>query len=152
MVKRFIVDSMLGKLAKWLRILGFDARSRHISSQRQVSEWMTEGFIVVTRNRRWGSQHPVVQLDTDDPMEQLQQVIRICGIRRDEATPLGRCILCNELLDLISREEALGKVPDFIYETHVRFHRCPCCRKIYWYGSHPRRIMDRLEHETGWSI
>lgn len=152
MARRFIVDSMLGKLAKWLRILGFDARCNRIFSNVQIAEWGREGFIVVTRNRRWGSQWPLVQLTPNDPMEQLRELVRFCGIGREEAAPLERCIQCNGELRQIPKEEARGAVPDFIYQTHPLFHQCPGCGKIYWLGSHPGRIKERIRRELGWTF
>jgi hypothetical protein len=152
MERRFVVDSMLGKLAKWLRILGFDARFERIALQEQIDGWKREGFLILTRNRRWKDQSQVLHLAADDPMKQLEELIAGGVVSRDEIKPLARCIVCNMPLEVVPREEALGEVPDYVYETHSRFHRCAGCRRIYWRGSHPRRIVNRLKLRTGWSI
>ena len=152
MEKRFVVDSMLGKLAKWLRILGFDTRCERLLRPEQLDGWRREGFLIITRNHQWRGQDQIVHLRANDPMEQLHELIAAVGISRDELQFLRRCVLCNSLLQLIPRESALGDVPDYVYETNTRFHRCPTCHKIYWPGSHPKRMTDRLASETGWSL
>ncbi len=50
------------------------------------------------------------------------------------------------------REEAFGKVPEYVFETQTSFQRCPQCRKIYWAGSHPERMRQQLERELGWEM
>ena len=152
MARRFAVDSMLGKLAKWLRILGFDARCERITSQVELDHLRRDGFTVVTRSRRWSTQGQVLLLEANDPSEQLHELITALGITREDLQPLTRCIRCNEPLRIIPRREALGAVPDYVYETQAEFHQCPGCNRIYWPGSHSKRMSDRLACETGWSV
>lgn len=144
MPRRFVLDSMLGKLAKWLRILGFDARCERIASQVELDNLTRDDLIVVTRSRRWLGRGHVLLLESNDPAIQLQELVTALGITRKELQPLSRCIRCNEPLHGILRREALGAVPDYVYETQTDFHQCPGCSRIYWPGSHCRRMSDRL--------
>lgn len=144
MPRRFVLDSMLGKLAKWLRILGFDARCERIASQVELDNLTRDDIIVVTRCRRWLGRSRVVLLESNDPALQLNELITILGVTRKELLPLSRCIRCNEPLRGIPKREAFGVVPDYVYETQADFHQCPGCNRIYWPGSHSRRMSDRL--------
>lgn len=150
--RRFVVDSMLGKVAKWLRILGFDARYEPLRTREQIEAYGREGWLLITRNHRWCGQSRVLCVTANDPMAQLAEVIDGAAIRYGEARPLHRCIRCNEPLDEIPRDRALGYVPDFVFETNVLFYGCPNCRRVYWPGTHPRRMMEQLHRAVGWSV
>jgi uncharacterized protein with PIN domain len=63
----------------------------------------------------------------------------------DEGKVFSRCLLCNVLLDPISREEVEGMVPDFIFYQQKEFFRCPQCQRIYWPGSHRENMQKRIE-------
>jgi uncharacterized protein with PIN domain len=150
--KRFIVDSMLGKVAKWLRILGFDARYERLTHQKQLDEYREEGFLMITRNQRWCGQPHVICLWANDPMEQLHQVVSQVPISCQEVRPFRRCILCNQPLDLLSRDQTFDLVPDYVFETNTLFYQCSNCQKIYWSGTHPKRMRKRLQEVLGWSL
>jgi uncharacterized protein len=150
--KHFVIDSMLGKLAKWLRILGFDARYEQLKDQEQIDAFRRLGFLLITRNRKWSGQSRVFCLTANNPSEQLQEVVLQVSIAPQEVQLLQRCILCNEKLRGIAREDALGHVPDYVFETQTSFHQCPACQRIYWPGSHPKRVLQRLQRELGWPI
>jgi uncharacterized protein len=150
--KHFVIDSMLGKLAKWLRILGFDARCERLQEQQQVDRYRHRGFLLVTRNRRWSGQNQVFCLTANDPMDQLREVIARVPVTSREILLLQRCVCCNDKLRETTPEDVLGLVPDYVFTTHTTFFRCPKCLKVYWHGSHPERMMERLERELGWTM
>ena len=150
--KRFVVDSMLGKVAKWLRILGFDTLYERLEQQEQIDSYRRQGFLLITRAQRWCAQASVFCPTANDPMEQLRQVISALSVTASEVRPLHRCIRCNRLLERISRAEAFDHVPDYVFETSDEFYWCASCRKVYWRGSHPKRMMERLERVLGWSV
>lgn len=150
--KRFVVDSMLGKVAKWLRILGFDTLYEPLEQQEQIDAYRREGFLLITRAQRWCGRPEVICPSANDPMEQLREVIDAAAITPDEILPLHRCIRCNRLLEDLSRDRAFARVPDYVFETSTAFFRCANCEKIYWRGSHPKRILERLQQVLGWSV
>ena len=150
--KRFVVDSMLGKMAKWLRILGFDTLYERLDRQQKIDDFRHRGFILITRAQRWCGQPKVFCPTANDPMEQLREVVSAIPIVPKEVRPLQRCIRCNQLLESISRDQALDFVPDYVFETNSVFYRCEGCQKVYWQGSHPRRMMERLQHILGWPV
>ena len=150
--KHFVVDSMLGKLTKWLRILGFDTDYKQLIDQDQIEAIRRRGFLLITRNRKWSNQSGVLYLTANDPYSQLQEVARRVPIQLHEVRLFQRCILCNDKLQEISREEASGQVPDYILETHTSFHQCQACRRVYWPGSHPKRVVQLLQRQLGWAV
>ena len=150
--KRFAVDVMMGKLAKWLRVLGFDTHCQRLDRLQTVEQFAKEGFWVLTRSRRW-SEHPrVTFLSSNDPMDQLREVMANIPVAPEDVRLLHRCIRCNERLEKLARSLAFGRVPDYVFETNILFYHCPQCNKVYWSGSHPRRMIDRLQDKLGWSV
>ena len=150
--KHFVVDGMLGKLAKWLRILGFDTRCERLDTREQVEIYQKQGLLLITRNRRWSGQPRMFCLTANNPAEQLREVVSLAAVRPQEVRLLERCVRCNQRLLKTASEDAFGRVPDYVFETHPSFHRCPNCERIYWRGSHPKRMVQRLEQTLGWTI
>ncbi|MGO9570607.1 MAG: Mut7-C RNAse domain-containing protein [Desulfomonilaceae bacterium] len=135
----FDVDGMLGRLAKWLRILGFDAvfpRSRP-----------SAGRLFVTA-RRSVTHAGAIVVSGEDPSDQLRQVLDHAGIRPDPRFFLSRCLICNVPVREVQRQDVAGKVPDGVFQRSLNFHECPECGRIYWEGSHAERIKKRLEEST----
>lgn len=132
----FDVDGMLGRLAKWLRILGFDAEYPRSSP--------TEGRYFVTA-REFPSLTGVVRVTAERPLEQLKQVIDQTGISVETDRLFSRCLVCNLPVVEVSREVVAGKVPEAIFTSRSEFHECPGCKRVYWQGSHLDRTMKRLE-------
>jgi uncharacterized protein len=142
---------MLGKLAKWLRILGFDTRYEPLKDQEQIDSYRTQGFFLITRKEKLCGQARVFCLGNGNPIEQLREVVTLASITQQDVRLLQRCVICNEQLREVTRDEVFGIVPDYVFGTLTSFHRCPQCLKVYWPGSHPERMMHRLEQELGWA-
>lgn len=144
---KFFCDIMLGKLAKFLRILGFDTRyERLISEQELILAARREGRIIITRKKRLVNEKDVIFLDTDSPKEQLKILNQRLNLK-DRIKPFSRCLICNEEIEEIDKEEAKGKVPYFTFQTQENFSRCPSCQRIYWAGSHlkgMRKFLDSI--------
>lgn len=146
---KFIVDRMLGKLAKQLRMLGYDTlyyRGEDAYSLIRLAR--QEGRVILTRNTKLLPRKPedlILQMTEDNPLRQLNELIQKGNIEIDEEKLFSRCLLCNALLDSISRKEVEGKVPDFIFHQHKEFFRCPQCQRIYWPGSHQENMQKRVK-------
>ena len=136
---RFAADRMLGKLAKWLRILGYDTLySRTLSNDRFLT-LADEDRILLSRNTRlMGKVAPdrLIFVEANDPEMQLQGLIRQLGLKPQPDKFFSRCTICNSLLELVEPEDVVGKVPDYIWAGHNRFSECKTCERIYWPGSH----------------
>jgi len=147
---RFLADAMLGRLAKWLRILGYDATylsSSHPDTLIRMAR--AEGRVILTRNRRLASKAQglrILLIDSDHWREQLAQVLRACRLRPGKSR-FQRCVLCNRRLVSLEEPEVEGKVPDFVFAHFSNFFQCPQCGRIFWQGSHSSamsRIADEL--------
>jgi uncharacterized protein with PIN domain len=143
---RFFADSMLGKLAKWLRILGCDtAFAPTIPDDEIADRALREGRIILTRDtlliRRRSVRENHFFVRGDSYRDQLRQVVTRFAI--DPAAGLfTRCVRCNEPLEKIGRQDAAGKVPPYVFGTQESFHACARCGRIYWKATH-REEMER---------
>lgn len=151
---RFAADAMLGRLARWLRILGYDTfYDSAVEDGDLVRRAVAEGRHLLTRDRRLPEEWRIdgcTVLASDDPLEQLRAVLQMLGARPAETAGLfSRCPACNDVLVDADRLETRGSVPLRVWESHEAFSRCPGCGKIYWQGSHTRRIRRRLEALRG---
>ena len=150
---KFLVDRMLGKLAKNLRTLGCDTLYYHGEDPRQLIEMARQqGRAILTRNTNVIPKRPgdeILTLKEDDPDLQVKDLIKRGIISLDETRPFSRCLLCNALLKDIPRGDVEGKVPDFIFYHQKVFFQCPECGRIYWRGSHQENMkkwVDELFH------
>lgn len=142
---RFIADAMLGRLAKWLRFLGYDTLYFRGDDSRLLELAEAEGRVLLTRDTRISRHRPAVRclfIRSDRVWEQLRQVIEELQLKTEEVG--SRCMRCNVLLASIEKAEAKGLVPDFVFKTQDAFSRCPACRRIYWAGSHFQRMEEAL--------
>jgi hypothetical protein len=146
--RRFVVDSMLGKVAKWLRILGYDTRCEPLDESKLI-EYSEAGWLLLTRRQSWCGRRSVVCLHQNAPMDQIRELHGRVHLEMEAGGFLRRCIRCNELLEGIERRDVIGQVPDYTFETVTEFNRCPTCGRIYWEGSHRARITERLKRLLG---
>ncbi|MGE0825174.1 MAG: Mut7-C RNAse domain-containing protein [Candidatus Binatia bacterium] len=146
---RFLVDRMLGRLAKWLRILGYDsAYLPQLSPQGLMREGRQQGRIILTRDTRFLRQKnspPFVFIRDDRFRDQLRQVMTDCQLA-PLSHLLTRCSDCNCPLEEIPKEQVQDRVPAYVWQTQDAFYHCARCRRIYWGATHKERILDELRH------
>jgi len=146
---KFLVDRMLGKLAKSLRALGYDTVYYRGEDPHELMEMARRhGRAVLTRNRNIFPGSPgdeIVTLQDSGSDLQVKALLAKGIISLDEARPFTRCLLCNALLDNIPKEAAEGKVPDYVFVHEKEFSRCPDCSRIYWRGSHHDSMQKWIE-------
>ncbi|MEW6439507.1 MAG: Mut7-C RNAse domain-containing protein [bacterium] len=149
---RFVADCMLGRLARWLRILGWDTwYFREISDAELLDLHRTSGRVLLTRDTRLVRSPGIgaaVLIRDDHWQNQILEVLRALALRIDAGRILTRCVVCNGVLSGLSADEARGRIPDYVLGTQTRFHVCCRCRKIYWGGTHRRHILNALEGLT----
>ena len=148
----FAAERTLGKLAKWLRLLGFDTIFETQNSSDTFSKGIQAERILLTRTRAVREQcgtRQYVFIKSDHVRDQIQQVIRELGIAFQHIRPFSRCISCNVEIIKIEKDAVFGQVPDYVWETHDIFHTCPECKRIYWRGSHTERNLQRIKELFG---
>ncbi len=141
---------MMGKVARWLVILGCDARFAGADGrpdEELLEEAAREGRIFVTRDTRIpevaGLRKIVVRAQRFE--EQLSDVLRKAGLKPDRSRLFSRCTHCNEALSSVPRQEALAEAPPRVRELTTEFFRCPSCRRLYWHGTHTERTIAKLD-------
>ncbi|MBW2148173.1 MAG: Mut7-C RNAse domain-containing protein [Deltaproteobacteria bacterium] len=147
---RFLLDRTLGRLAKWLRILGYDAAVDSCLNELEMRlRCRREGRTLLTRRR--GPDLPgVFRIGADRVRDQLQELVDHLDLSLEEkGRLLSRCTVCNIHIEEISRETAEGRVPEYVFQTQEQFHICPACKRIYWHGTHPDRIHRWLQQVGG---
>ncbi|MGD8447476.1 MAG: Mut7-C RNAse domain-containing protein [Desulfobacterales bacterium] len=148
MVICFAADRTLGKLVKWLRILGFDTKFGFNVSTNRFNADLEENRIILTRTRAIKKQirpHRLVFITSNHLDMQLRQVITEIGISLADTRPFSRCIRCNDPIVHVALKDVYGLIPDYIYESYNEFHKCLQCNRIFWPGSHTRRSLERIE-------
>ena len=147
MAAAFAVENTLGKLAKWLRILGFDTVFDSGAGGVDFFRCASTDRVLLTRTASVKKQlrsERLLLVQSDDPRQQLLEVIRHLGIRPEDIRPFTRCLACNQVIESVEKRSIRDKVPDFVYDSHEHFRQCPRCRKVFWSGSHASRAAQRI--------
>lgn len=146
---KFIVDSMLGKLAKRLRLLGYDTLyDPDINDSEILKISKAEERYIVTRDRGLAKIHKakVFLINSTDLEKQLIEISRLAKIRLDEKVSFSRCSECNSPVRKVSKEAVKNIVPKLVYESLDKFSYCPKCRKAYWQGTHYQKLLKELRN------
>lgn len=146
---KFIADCMLGRLAKWLRILGFDAAYfRRADDSELLAVARKEGRMLLTRDsgliEKGGRRDGRLFIGSQDWEVQVVQVLDELGLW-DDVRPNSRCPLCNVGLKRLAKADAANLVTPYILEQASGFALCPACGRVFWKGSHLAGPGSRLE-------
>ncbi len=165
---RFFADAMLGRLARWLRILGYDTRyEAHVEDAVLVQRALEEERVILTRDRAnaafrqriepcfFFQPHPeefrvasLFLVEAERPEEQLRELVTRFELDT-EGRLFTRCSRCNSALEPATRDQIAERVPARILGDHQRFKRCPGCGRVYWEGSHVERIRHAIRRALG---
>ena len=147
---KFVVDCMLGKLAKWLKILGFDTvYLNKVEDSDLLLLARREKRVLLTKDQELllaASGHPCLFIESDIWQEQVAQVLDAFRLR-DRARPHSRCLACNIKLKRIPKRLARNLVTPFVFERAPSFAICPSCGRVFWPGTHFQdmdRKVDRI--------
>ena len=141
---QFIADVMLGRLAKWLRIAGFDVLySNSYSDNELVKTSNNEGRVLLSRDTRLLVRKAVclfIFIESQDLQTQIRQVFKTMHVT-GLSSLLTRCLSCNEALQETAHESVRDMVPPFVFETQENFKFCPRCGKVFWAGTHRNSVI-----------
>ena len=146
---KFLADENVGKLGRWLRVLGYDAAYYALDSDAEIAaRALKEGRIILTRDSDFLERKMVescVLLESIDTCEQLKQVIRELKLNPTEDKIFTRCVECNVTVEPVEKSEIRSKVPTYVYQTQEFFYRCPDCGKIFWHGTHVENVKSKMK-------
>ncbi|MDA8168138.1 MAG: Mut7-C RNAse domain-containing protein [Nitrospiraceae bacterium] len=148
---RFIADAMLGRLARWLRLLGYDtAFERGIDDNELLRKAKKEERTILTRDTRLverkAARGQSFLIGPDDPFEQLKQVMAHFSLERGGKNVQGRCTLCNgPVMGIEDKERVRERVPEYVFLSRNAFYECLNCGHVYWEGTHHERFAKLLD-------
>jgi uncharacterized protein with PIN domain len=152
---KFIVDHNVGKLAKWLRMIGYDTTLfRSSDDSRMVANALMEGRVILTRDTQIMKRRLVtsgklktILIQSDKSELQIRQVID--NLRLDcQFRPFTICLECNQPLVAKNREDVVDLVPQYVFQTQHHYLQCPTCDRIYWRGTHWQSMTQKLERRV----
>jgi uncharacterized protein with PIN domain len=150
---RFVVDCMLGSLAKWLMILGHDVHYEAVCDDDTLMRISTsEDRTLVTRDRELAGRRALrdrILIHSQVLEEQIRQVLTEKNLRVEPDELFGRCIECNLATETVLRESIRDQVPEYVFRTQTRFTRCPGCGKTFWQATHVEQMLERLKKDFG---
>jgi len=145
---KFIVDSMLGKLARRLRLMGYDTYYDAKSDDHEILKISNdEDRFIVTRDTQMAKIRgaKIFLIKSTDLKEQLKEISKLARIRLDSKRSFSRCPECNSPVKEVSKEEFKKIVPEFVYKTLNKFSYCAKCKKAYWQGTHYEKLVKELK-------
>ncbi|MBI5195038.1 MAG: Mut7-C RNAse domain-containing protein [Nitrospirae bacterium] len=164
---KFIADSMLGRLARWLRLLGYDTLYYpRIEDTLLIRIALKEDRILLTKDthlvrrrymRKYAEYNTRAEanktrityflLNENNPFEQLKVVISALNLK--DFSLMSRCAVCNAIIAGIPKENVKDLVPEYVYQTSGTFKQCQGCKKLYWEGTHPEKFRKKLSEILG---
>ena len=152
MEPRFVADRMLGRLARMLRLLGYDTLYSPTVTLAQLQEMARRGDrLVLTRGdaqKRFPALQNVYSIQSERPPEQLRDVVEHFGLET-HAGLWTRCTLCNALIQKVEKYQVESLLEPKILQLYQEFFRCTGCGHLYWRGSHVDRITENLQQLLG---
>jgi uncharacterized protein len=148
---KFFADNNVGKLAKWLRMMGYDTRFFNGSDDsHMIAIALAEGRVILTRDTQimrrrvvTSGQLKAILIQGDEPEQQVRQVIDSLNLDC-QFRPLTICLECNQPLVPRTREQVKDLVPPYVFQTQIQYVECPTCHRIYWRGTHWQAMTRKL--------
>jgi len=149
---KFVIDHNVGKLAKWLRIMGYDTLFfKGNDDSQMIATALAEGRMIITRDTQiikrrvvTSGQLKVIFIQSDEPEMQMGQLIDTLNLDC-QFSPFSLCLECNQPLVERSKQEVRDLVPPYVFQTQSQYRECPACHRIYWRGTHWQAMTKRLE-------
>jgi uncharacterized protein with PIN domain len=147
-VIKFFCDDNLGRLAKWLRTLGYDTRFQlTIEDGELVSVALKEDRIILSRDTklsRFKIEDRYLLIQSEKPLEQLKQVVDHFKLKIDKDLLFSRCLVCNQVLKKVEKEKIKDRLYPYVYQTQDNYVYCSACDRIYWSATHVGRMTKKL--------
>ena len=152
METKFIADNNVGRLAKWLRIMGYDTIFFNAENDsKMIATALAEGRVILTRDTQimkrrvvTSGQLKAILIKSDEPEQQTRQVIATLNLDC-QYKPFTICLECNEPLLERTQQQVKDLVPPYVFQTQNQYVECPACHRIYWRGTHWQAMTRKLE-------
>jgi hypothetical protein len=146
---KFLVTNELGRLSKWLRLLGFDTvyADKKITRSSLLISALCESRLIITRQENLGKHLAIKIVHIDSPTieKQLPELIKKLNLKISPELMFTRCLHCNWILQDIDKSKLRLKVPAYVYKSQQRFIQCPACHKVFWAGTHRKSALYYLD-------
>lgn len=153
---KFIADNNVGKLARWLRLIGYDTiLLKQKDDAQMIKVALSENRVILTKDAQFMKRRLVtngtlktIQIKQDAPRLQVQEVVKTLGLDY-HFKPFSLCLECNRALVARDKEEVKNFVPARVFETQTQYTQCPACHRIYWPGTHWQAMGKKLQDLLG---
>ena len=137
---KFICDNTVGKLARYLRMFGFDVSRCDDYGESSEQKQGIGNTLLLTKKTGSTPHRPVFHIHSNKIVDQMREVGGLIRPHIDMNQFLGRCLHCNSVLTIVSKNDVEGRVPEYVYHHNTSFKLCPDCGKVYWHGTHAERM------------
>jgi len=149
---KFVADNNVGKLARWLRLIGYDTvLFKQKDDAQMIKIALGDNRVILTKDAQFVKRRMVtngalktVYIDQDDPEVQVREVVETLSLDHD-FKPFSRCLECNRALVARDKEDVRGLIPARVFETQTQYTQCPACQRIYWPGTHWQAMGKKLK-------
>jgi hypothetical protein len=153
---KFIADNNVGKLARWLRLIGYDTLLfKQKDDGQMIKIALSENRVILTKDTQFMKRRLVtngklktIHIKQDDPELQVQEVVKTLSLNY-HFKPFSLCLECNRALIARDKEEVQNLVPHQVFETQTQYTECPACHRIYWPGTHWQAMGKKLRDLHG---
>jgi len=145
---RFICDVMLGKLTKYLRVLGFDTIFLKNLDVLETYKNLADPPLLFTKRTKTIPYRPSIFIQANEIQTQMKEIKEVIRPYIDHSAFMTRCIECNSFIESVESKDIEAHVPEYIYHHHKEFKMCPSCKKVYWEGTHTEQMKKWIEGLT----
>lgn len=142
----FLADSMLGRLAKWLRVMGYDTHYQPMYKMGEIEKLILSDRLFITRNQsKYLKYKPSLLILSNNIQDQLHEIKNKGYLLLDYKKIFSRCLICNVNLVSVTMENAGNHVPEYILTRNtIGISYCPVCNRYFWPGSHRKRMLNQI--------
>lgn len=153
---KFIADNNVSKLARWLRLIGYDTLLfKEKDDGQMIKIALSENRVILTKDTQFIKRRLVtngtlrtIHITQDDPKLQVQEVVRTLNLNY-HFKPFSLCLECNQVLIARGKEDVKSLIPAHVFETQTQYTECPTCHRIYWPGTHWQAMVKKLQDLQG---
>lgn len=142
---------MLGRLAKWLRVMGYDTHYQPLYTIDEIDKLISNDRVFITRNKSYYTKYkPSLLITSNKINDQLHEVKNKRQLSFNLKKSFSRCLSCNVKLESVTLKSASGYIPEYILTQNPKgVSHCPACNRYFWPGSHRKKMLDQI---TQWGL